>query len=185
MPVDGFQVTRPITARLPNAGHARATLTVYAAPAALGALALFRTRVAETLAAASPSVAGVVAMFRTRVAAALETLDPSWTVHPVPVDAIEPPAYMLSWYADPYWLTPGTHCTTISRLSILVVAHRLDIEGTYLMLETMVEAAYNALNGDGFPIVGTLAPEPVEFAQITYLSARMILSYPLQFPGGN
>ena len=44
----------------------------------------FRESVAQVLAAMPEVTAG------------------EWTVHPLPVDALEPPAFMLSWGPDPW-----------------------------------------------------------------------------------
>ena len=120
--------------------------------------------------------------FREAVAAALDGLDPDSTVHPMPLDAVDPPAYMLAWSGTPDWLSPGTVCTTIAQLDVIVVAARVDVEGTYLLLEQMIVAAHNALHAARFPIVATAPPGPFEIGQVRYLAARIVVAQPIDLP---
>jgi hypothetical protein len=105
-----------------------------------------------------------------------------WTVHPEPVDAIEPPAFMLLWGPDP-WRYTDTTCTDTAQLEVVCVAHRLEPEANYVVLEEMVDSAIAALTQARLRPYQTLAPGPFEIAQITYLAARLQIRRPVTIGG--
>ena len=109
--------------------------------------------------------------FRDAVATALTDLDPDWSVHPAPVDAVAPPAYLLAW-ADP-WLLPSTYCVDDAFLNVVCVAARMEPEANYPTVEEMIRRARVALAGAGFAYVQTSPPGPFDIAQVTYLAARL------------
>jgi hypothetical protein len=119
---------------------------------------------------------------REQVAAALavipEVAAGDWTVLPSPVDAVEPPAYVVQWGPDP-WRTVDTMCTDTAQLEVIAVAARLEPEANYPILEAMVDAATAALMTARLRPKQTLAPGPFEVAQITYLAARLQLRQPV------
>lgn len=117
---------------------------------------------------------------RTTIAGALETVDPDWTVHPAPVDAAQPPAFMLSW-AEP-WLTPASWCQSYAAVDVIAIAARLEPDAQYETLEAMVAGAYGALAVVDLTPVGTSTPAPMELAQVTYLTARMHVRNPVAVP---
>lgn len=123
---------------------------------------------------------------RTAVAAALATIPDveagGWTVLDVPVDAIEPPAYVLQWGPDP-WRYVDTVCTDTAQLEVIAVAARLTPEANYPTLEAMVDQATAALVTARLRPYQTLAPGPLEVAQITYLTARIQIRHPVDTGG--
>lgn len=124
--------------------------------------------------------------FRTAVADALRTIDlgdDTPQVLDVPVDAVEPPAYLLRWGPDP-WLTVDTHCMFRAQLEVLCIAGRLTPEANYPILETIVDSAAAALDVARLRPYQVLSPAPLEVAQITYLAARMQIRRPIT-TGGN
>lgn len=125
---------------------------------------------------------GALADYRGAVATVLDALDPSWSVHPAPVDSLEPPAFVLVW-ADP-WLTRSTFCVHGARLDVVCVAARVDPEPGIETLETMVERAVVALNAAQIPDVNVAAPTRFEIGGLVYLSARLTVSSPVTI-GGN
>jgi hypothetical protein len=119
---------------------------------------------------------------RLAVADALDGLDPDWMVHPAPVDALTPPAFMLVW-GDPtgIWLTPASFCSSYAQLEVVAVAARLEPDANYETLEAMVTLANGVLNR--FAVAQTSAPGPFEIGQITYLAARILITQPVDIPG--
>jgi hypothetical protein len=120
----------------------------------------------------------VLAALRSTVAAALApSAADDWNTQPGPVDAIEPPAYLLMW-SDP-WLVPATHCTQTARLEVIVVAARVDVDGGHGILEDLVEHAYGALTTIRMPPVTTARPAPFDVGGVAYLATRLTLSVPV------
>jgi hypothetical protein len=191
VPIDGFQVTRPIAARLPNAARLRGDLTVRGALPPPGRFATFRNQVAVVLDGLGPSDERVFAEFRTLVAGVLDAppepvgtltrlrqrivetlmIDADWEVHPLPVDSVTPPCFMLEW-ADP-WHNPATHCFTDAHLDVICIAPRLEPDPGIETLELMVESALGALHRAGIPCGEGSAPRPFEIGGITYLACRI------------
>lgn len=107
-----------------------------------------------------------------------------WTVHPVPVDAIDPPAFVLQWNPAP-WRSIASVCTDTAQLEVLAVAARLTPEGeNYPTLERMVDAANTELATARLRPFQTLPPAPLEIAGIAYLAARIQIRRPVT-TGGN
>lgn len=106
-----------------------------------------------------------------------------WTVHPVPVDAIEPPAFVLQWNPAP-WRTRATVCTDTAQLEVLAVAARLTPEGeNYPTLERMVDAANVELATARLRPYQTLPPAALEIAGVAYLAARIHIRRPVTTEG--
>jgi hypothetical protein len=119
---------------------------------------------------------------REAVAAALgdipEVVAGDWTVLAVPVDALEPPAFMLRWGPDP-WREPQAFCTDLARLEVICVADRLTPEANYPILEQMTDAAHVALSAVQLRPNRLAPPGPFEIAQVTYLAARWQIVRPI------
>jgi hypothetical protein len=109
---------------------------------------------------------------RNAVGDALLDLDPDWFVLYEPVDAVQPPCFMLQWGPDP-WGVESTMCTDLVALEVIVVAGRLTTEATYEILETMVDTALDALAAARLRPARYLRPAPLEIGQVTYLTARL------------
>lgn len=122
---------------------------------------------------------------RTLAADTLDGLNPDWTVHPGPVDAVQPPAFMLVWAdrAEP-WLTPATWCQSYAQLDVIVVAGRLEPESNFATLEAMVAEGWVALTAAGVTVAATTAPAGFEVGQITYLASRILVRQTVDIPGG-
>jgi hypothetical protein len=105
-----------------------------------------------------------------------------WTVLDAPVDAVEPPVFMLIWGPDP-WRYIDTNCTDTAQLEVVCVAARLEPEANYPTLEAMVDSAIAALTQARLRPYQTLAPGPFEIAQITYLAARLQIRRPVIIGG--
>lgn len=133
-----------------------------------------------------PPPAGPLTVLRQSVAAALavipEVVAGDWTVIDTPVDAVEPPAYLIQWGPDP-WLTVSSFCTDTAQLEVVAVAARLEPEANYPILEAMVEGAYTALVVARLRPYQTFAPAPFEVAQVTYLAARLQIRRPVTIGG--
>jgi hypothetical protein len=106
-----------------------------------------------------------------------------WTVFDAPVDAVEPPCYMVRWGPDP-WRTVESVCTDLAQLEVIAVAARLTPEANYPTLEALVDGAVTALAQARLRPYQTLSPGPFEIAQITYLAARIQLRRPVTTTGG-
>lgn len=129
---------------------------------------------------------GVLADYRTTVAGALELLDPEWSVHRAPVDALEPPAFMLRWGdggPDSTWLVRSTHCVHGARLDVVCVAARIDPEPGIETIELMVERAVVALDAVRVPVVDVRGPGPFEIGGLTYQAARLVVASPVTIGG--
>lgn len=119
---------------------------------------------------------------RSAVAVALDTVeevnDQAVTTHAGPVDAAQPPAYVLEW-AEP-WLRPASYCQSYAQLDVLVIAPRLEPEDQYATLEGMVAAAYVALAAVDLAPAGASAPYPLEVASVSYIGARLHVRQPVE-----
>lgn len=119
---------------------------------------------------------------RAQVAGALAPLSEDWQVHAGPVDAIEPPAFIVVW-ADPM-LTPATACNYAARLQIICAAARMDPLPGYEQIEAMLEAALPALAAAGLPIVQAGGSFPYEHGGLQYQAVRITLAHPVTLNGG-
>lgn len=133
-----------------------------------------------------PSTVKPLTMLRESIAAALETIPEvaagDWVVLPVPVDNLEPPAYLVIWGPDP-WRTVGTICGDTAQAEVVAVAARLTPEANYPVIEAMVDAAHTALYTARLRPYQTLVPGPFEIAQVTYLAARLQIRRPVTIGG--
>jgi len=126
---------------------------------------------------------GALADFRDRVALALAPSNgDEWNTQPLPVDAIEPPAYMLIW-ADP-WLVPSTFCDATAQLDVIVVSARMDPAPGMEILETLVETALDRLAHANVGQRQVGAPGPLTVGGLTYQACRILVSSPVTI-GGN
>lgn len=107
-----------------------------------------------------------------------EVVSGEWGVSAVPVDALEPPAFMLRWGPDP-WREQQSFCTDLARLEVICVADRLTPEANYPVLEQLTDAACRALDVARLRPARLLAPAPFEIAQVTYLAARWQIVQPI------
>lgn len=173
--MDGFRVLRPFTARsIDAAAGTRQALTVK--PPTIVNLsatidAASGTRADGLVIYYTGRPAGALGTFRELVAAVLEPINESWTVYPLPVDAVTPPAYMLTW-ADP-WTVPATHCRHTVRLDVVCIAGRIDPDPGIETLEHMVGDALTAFGDAGIPYTESGAPRPMPIGGVTYLAARI------------
>jgi hypothetical protein len=89
------------------------------------------------------------------------------------VDAIEPPALMLSW-GDP-WLEPDTVCFMKGLLVITCVASRLAPGDGIAQLEELVAYTLDRLKGDtgDWPLDTVGGPSMFTLAKTSYLAARI------------
>jgi len=123
-----------------------------------------------------------LAGFRAAVAQTLGTVahvaDGTWALLPAPVDAVEPPAYVLVWGPDPM-LAIQTVCTDQAQLEVVAIAARLEPQANYPVLEDMVDAAIAALTPAGLRPWQSLAPAPFQIAQLDYLASRIQIRQPV------
>jgi hypothetical protein len=120
---------------------------------------------------------GSFADLRDDVAAALTEVlvdHPDWAVHPLPVDALDPPAYLLEW-SDPWVPSRSTVCRYDTAIEIRCVGARIDPSPGLEVLELMVEEALLALDGGRFPFRSVLAPRPFTIGGVQYLAATILL----------
>jgi hypothetical protein len=162
-----LRATRPLLGRSQASTGARAALVTVLPP---GTFAKFRILVAGVLSNAQAPVSSVFAMLRSTVAGAL-ALDDDWEVHPLPVDSLTPPAFMLEW-GDP-WSEQSSHCFESASLDVVCVAGRIEPDPGIETLELMVEAALVAFAHAGIPHGPVTPPRPFEIAGLTYLAARI------------
>ena len=102
-----------------------------------------------------------------------------WALHAAPVDAVAPPAFILQWGPDP-WRTNLAVCFDPAQLEVVVIADRLTVEGTYPIIERMVDAAADALAVDRLRPASVLRPGPFEVGNVTYFAARIQLRQPVE-----
>jgi hypothetical protein len=122
---------------------------------------------------------GALADLRGRVAGVLAPgPGDDWTVHSLPVDSLQPPAFLLVW--SDLWLAPATHCTYTARLDVVAVSNRVDVEPGVETLESLVEQAFTRLAAGGLPAVQASRPGPYTVAGLTFLSSRLTLNHPVQ-----
>lgn len=127
---------------------------------------------------------GALADYRTAIAGALADLDPEYNVHPAPVDALEPPAFLLQWTPTEDALTRSTSCVYGARLDVVCVSARLDPEPGIETLETMIERALAALDAASFPAVRVGPFGPFDIGGVQYQASRIAVTSPVTI-GGN
>jgi hypothetical protein len=108
---------------------------------------------------------------RAHVAAALSAFDEEVAVLEAPVDAVEPPAFMLTW-SQP-WIQPSTPCVWTTRLDVLAIAGRIDPDPGVAELERLVAGAISYVRD--VPIVQVTAPGGLEIGGVMYLVARITM----------
>lgn len=123
---------------------------------------------------------------RLQVEAALavvpEVVAGNWTIASTPLDAVQPPVYMLEWGPDP-WRTIKTMCVDDLQMEVIVISARLTPEGNMPLLEAMVDDAVAALYTARLRPYQTLGPAPLEVGNIQYLAARVQLRRPVEIGG--
>jgi hypothetical protein len=115
---------------------------------------------------------------REAAGAALVELDPDWTVLLEPVDAVQPPCYLLTWGPNPTRVTE-TVCSDLAQLTVIVIAGRLTVEGVLPVWEAMTDAACSALAVARLRPYQTIGPAPEEYGQISYLAGRIQIRRPI------
>jgi hypothetical protein len=124
--------------------------------------------------------------FREAVADALATItevaDGAWRVVSAPVDAAQPPVFILDWGPDP-WRSIQTACVDAVQLEIIVVSARLTPEGNMPVLEAMMDGAVAALFDAALRPYQALSPAPFELGNILYLAARLHIRRPIAIGG--
>ena len=93
-------------------------------------------------------------------------------VHADVVEALEPPCYLLGWGAP--WLDYMNGCSYVARPAVICVAGRISAAEGMANLERLLEAATPRLALIG-PIERVETPSTLDVANITYLTARIIL----------
>lgn len=123
--------------------------------------------------------------FRAAVAQALrgvpQVVAGDWAVFAQPVDALQPPAYLLAW-VDPM-RARQTVCTDQAQLEVVAVTARLEPEPNYDLADAMVDAAHAALLGAGLRPWQSLAPAAYPLASLTYWAARIQIRQPVTIGG--
>ena len=97
------------------------------------------------------------------------------------VDAVEPPALILTW-GDP-WLLPKTigGCLWDAQFVVLCIAGRVEPDPGIAKLEELVTYTINRLQADDYPwpVVSSQAPRRFDIAGLTYLGARVTFRVPV------
>jgi hypothetical protein len=120
---------------------------------------------------------GAFADLRADVADALApiiTATPEWSLHPLPVDAISPPAFLLVW-ADPWISRRLTACAYETQLAVRCVSARIDPDPGIETLELMVEQAIAALDVARIPVAQLGAPGPLDIGGLHYQAASLVV----------
>jgi hypothetical protein len=118
------------------------------------------------------------------VTAALVDVDPDMAVL-TPVDALEPPAFIVQAGRDP-WLSIRTVGADVAEVEVVAVQARLTPEANYPALLAMVDQAADALAAAALRPYEALRPAPFEIGGVTYLAARLEIRQPVtrNTPGG-
>lgn len=100
-------------------------------------------------------------------------------VFDAPADAIEPPAYFLSW-PEP-WLTPLSVCSWRAALDVVCVGARIESASPgYEQIEQLVLYAISQLAAAHIPVQSVGGVAPVEVGQVAYIAARVHLSQSIE-----
>lgn len=101
-----------------------------------------------------------------------------------PVDAVDPPALVLSW-GDP-WVEFETPCFWYAQLAVICFAGRVDPESGTETLEQLVAYTINRFRADAYtwPQQSAQAPRLLEINGLSLLAARVIVRAPVTLNGG-
>lgn len=108
---------------------------------------------------------------RDQVAAVLDLVNPDWPAQRGPVDAAQPPCYVVEWFAE--WLTPATACSQWCAFDVVAIGGRLDPAENLDELERQVEGAYAALYALDLTPNPTDKPFALDLGGVNYLAARL------------
>ena len=118
---------------------------------------------------------------RERAAAALApvTDDDPYVFENV-VDALEPPALVLTW--DDPWLTYRTACLYDAQFAVLCIAGRIEPDPGVAKLEQLQAHVITRLRDDDYPwpFTTSTAPRRYVMSGIEYLGARVIYRIPIR-----
>jgi hypothetical protein len=128
-----------------------------------------------------PIVASSMAEVREAIAAKLAGAPV--TVHSGPLDAVAGPCLIVGW-GEP-WLEPGNAATAIAHPSITAVAGRVDAGAGLELLEELVHYALGVAWTIPMGADRVESPALTTFANVEYLTARIILTTPLLLRSGN
>lgn len=122
-----------------------------------------------------------LAEVRARAAAALapiDDLDPY--VFDNVVDALEPPALVLTW--DDPWLTYRAACLFDAQFAVLCIAGRIEPDPGVATLEQLQAHVIGRLRDDDYswPFTTSTAPRRYVMNGIEYLGARVIYRIPVR-----
>ena len=127
---------------------------------------------------------------RARAAGALApTSDTDPAVHTSVVDAVDPPALVLTW--DDPWLTLRSVGMSAARLwdarfMVLAIGSRVEPGAGYEQLEALVPYVLDRLAADAYawPVAAFQAPRVFNIGNVPYLGARITLQVPVTIEGG-
>jgi len=128
------------------------------------------------------NLAGLRAAVNTALAGLPDVASGVWALLPTPVDAVEPPAFVIVWGPDPM-LAIQTVCADLAQIEVVAIAARLEPEANYPVLEDMIEQAIGALAPAGLRPWQTLAPAPFQIAQMDFLASRIQIRLPVTAGG--
>lgn len=102
-------------------------------------------------------------------------------VHDGPLDAVGGPCLIVGW-GDP-WLDPGNVCAYLAHPSVICVAGRVEPGAGVELLEELVVFALDAIRGLPMAVERVESPALTSFANVEYLTARIVCSTPLVLKG--
>lgn len=108
---------------------------------------------------------------------ALVAVNPEWPVFD-PVDALEPPAFVVQAGRDP-WLSIASMAADTAEIEVVAVQARLTPEANYPVLIGMIDTAADALAAADLRAYEMLRPAPFEIGGITYLAGRLEIRQPV------
>jgi len=96
-----------------------------------------------------------------------------------PPDALEPPAYFLSW-PEP-WLTQLSVCTWGASCDVVCVGGRIESASpAYAQIEQLVLYAIEQLTAARIRVQGVGGAQPVEVGNLAYVAARVHVSQTIE-----
>lgn len=119
--------------------------------------------------------------FRAAIAAALDGTE--WFVNSTPVDAIEPPCYMVVPSNRVDWFTPETVCAYRDVLDVAVIVGRIDLAPSFDMLAEGVSFALPRLREARLAAGVVQSASPINVGGLDYLAARITCSVSLVMEG--
>ena len=123
---------------------------------------------------------------RERAAAVLAPqVDGDPPVLAAPLDAVEPPAIMLTW--DEPWLEYRSPCFWDARLAVMVFAGRVEPDAGFATLESLIGLVIRRLAADAsytWPHQVTRPPTALEVGGISLLLAHVVYRCPVTMTGG-